>query len=70
MFCSKCGTKNPEGANYCSGCGARLNAPKLETPEATPDTPVKNNVSAAEIEISERNSVSLWRTTQKESWTL
>ena len=51
MFCNNCGTKNPEGANYCSGCGARLNAPKLETPEATPDTPVNNNVSAAEIEI-------------------
>ena len=51
MFCNNCGTKNPEGANYCSRCGARLNAPKLETPEATPDTPVNNNVSAAEIEI-------------------
>lgn len=50
-FCNNCGTKNPEGANYCFGCGARLNAPKLETPEATLDTPVNNNVSAAEIEI-------------------
>ena len=51
MYCNNCGTKNPDGANYCSGCGARLNAPKLETPEATLDTPVNNNVSAAEIEI-------------------
>lgn len=51
MYCNNCGTKNPDGAKYCSACGARLNAPKLETPEATPDTPVNNNVSAAEIEI-------------------
>lgn len=51
MFCNNCGTKNPDGANYCSGCGARLNAPKLATLRATPDTPVKNNVSPSEMEI-------------------
>lgn len=48
MFCNNCGTKNPDGANYCSGCGARLNAPKLATLRATP---VKNNVSPSEMEI-------------------
>jgi uncharacterized membrane protein len=24
MFCSKCGTENPEGAKFCSKCGAGL----------------------------------------------
>ncbi|TET55562.1 MAG: zinc-ribbon domain-containing protein, partial [Dehalococcoidia bacterium] len=24
MFCSKCGTENPEGNNFCSKCGAGL----------------------------------------------
>jgi hypothetical protein len=24
MFCSKCGTQNPEGAKFCSKCGAVL----------------------------------------------
>ena len=24
IFCRKCGTKNPAGSNFCSGCGAPL----------------------------------------------
>ncbi len=24
MFCSKCGTENPEGAKFCSKCGAKF----------------------------------------------
>lgn len=28
MFCSKCGTNNPDGATFCSGCGAPLAAPQ------------------------------------------
>ena len=24
MFCSQCGTENPEGAKFCSKCGAKL----------------------------------------------
>lgn len=50
MFCNNCGTKNPDGANYCSGCGARLNAPNLAIPRTTPDTPVNNNISDSEID--------------------
>ena len=26
MYCQKCGTQNPEGANNCQNCGAPLNA--------------------------------------------
>lgn len=25
MFCPKCGAKNPDGARFCSSCGANLN---------------------------------------------
>jgi uncharacterized membrane protein YvbJ len=29
--CQRCGTKNPEGARYCSGCGTKLSIfPRLE----------------------------------------
>lgn len=27
MYCQKCGTQNPEGANNCQNCGAPLNMP-------------------------------------------
>ena len=27
MFCRQCGKENPEGAQFCSGCGANLSAP-------------------------------------------
>ncbi len=30
MFCSKCGTKNPDNANFCQGCGSPLNKPFQE----------------------------------------
>ncbi|MCD7889032.1 MAG: zinc ribbon domain-containing protein [Oscillospiraceae bacterium] len=31
MFCSKCGTKNPDNANFCQGCGSPLNNPSQDT---------------------------------------
>lgn len=35
MFCNRCGHRNPEGANFCSSCGATLERPG---PEAGPTT--------------------------------
>ena len=35
MFCNNCGRQVPEGSNFCSSCGARLNlteVPAVETP--------------------------------------
>ncbi len=33
MFCSKCGTKNPDNANFCQGCGSPLIKPSQEKPQ-------------------------------------
>ena len=33
MFCSKCGTRNPDNANFCQGCGSPLNNPSQERTE-------------------------------------
>ena len=32
MFCIKCGTKLPEGSNFCSKCGANLSSTNENTP--------------------------------------
>lgn len=42
MICSKCGTQNPDGVNFCAACGAPLaNTPSPEQP-AAPGAPVYN----------------------------
>ena len=42
MICSKCGTQNPDGVNFCAACGAPLaDAPSPEQP-AAPGAPVYN----------------------------
>ncbi len=33
MYCSKCGTKNADGAKFCTECGARLTADETSEPE-------------------------------------
>ena len=50
MFCSKCGTENPEGAKFCSKCGNRLGAAVTPTegatePEAESSTGLSANVA-------------------------
>ena len=34
MFCSACGSRIPDGANFCVGCGARAGTPAAPTPPA------------------------------------
>ena len=34
VFCSQCGEKAPEGAEFCSGCGAPLLVPDAPNPES------------------------------------
>lgn len=36
--CQRCGTKNPEGARFCSGCGSKLTIfPRLEKKSKKPE---------------------------------
>src|SRR5438552_2698972 len=43
MYCIQCGANNPEYANFCGGCGSRLdkaaNAPVEKAAEASPSQP-------------------------------
>src|SRR2546423_1032342 len=43
MYCIQCGANNPEHANFCGGCGSRLdkaaNAPVEKAAEASPSQP-------------------------------
>jgi uncharacterized membrane protein/ribosomal protein L40E len=50
MFCSQCGEENPEGAKFCSKCGARLGVAATPTdvtakPEAESSTGLSANVA-------------------------
>lgn len=44
MFCTKCGNRNDEGANYCYACGASL--ARIQPPEYLPE-PAKFSVTEA-----------------------
>ena len=47
MFCSKCGTENPDGSKFCSKCGAELGAPaKPSEAEAKPEAESSTGMSA------------------------
>src|ERR671938_187273 len=43
MFCTQCGTRNPEGARFCANCGAALYAA-----DETPTTTI--NLTSQEVE--------------------
>ena len=58
MFCNNCGHRNPEGANFCSSCGAALEQASgdestvtLETVEAA--EPVDEDISVALDDLPE-----------------
>ena len=57
MFCNNCGHRNPEGANFCSSCGAALeqaagdeSTVTLETVEAEP---AEDDISVALDDLPE-----------------
>lgn len=39
MFCSACGTQQPDGTNFCGVCGAKLGAPAPQAPQPQPVQP-------------------------------
>ena len=54
MFCNKCGHKNPEGATFCSSCGAPLEAPEAVAEDPTTTiTLVPTETGGGEIPTAE-----------------
>ena len=53
MYCTNCGHKNPDGANFCSSCGAALG----EAPESTSST-VTFMAPEMEAELDEEIQIS------------
>ena len=50
MFCSKCGTENPDGAKFCSKCGEGFGVPSQPSeggakPEAESSTGMSANIA-------------------------
>jgi hypothetical protein len=52
MYCNNCGHKNPDGANFCSSCGAPL------TESAGPDTTVTFMAGELDTDIEEEIHIS------------
>lgn len=49
VFCNNCGHRNPEGANFCSSCGAAL---ATEDETTVTFTPVDGNAEPGEEDLS------------------
>lgn len=48
MFCSKCGTENPDGARFCASCGVALAvAAPVQAPPPPP--PVRGNADPTPV---------------------
>lgn len=45
MFCPKCGTENPEGAKFCSKCGAELGAAPAPSETSEASTNLQPNIA-------------------------
>ena len=52
MYCNNCGHKNPEGANFCSSCGAALN------PDEHTDTTITFQPGELEADLDEEVHIS------------
>lgn len=48
MFCSKCGTENPDGARFCASCGVAL-AAAAPVQAAPPPPPLRGVVDPAPL---------------------
>ena len=54
MFCANCGANNPDQAEFCTQCGAKLNA---EQQKATQQPVVENAAPKAAPVVDEENAV-------------
>ena len=55
MFCTQCGTKNPEGARFCANCGAALFAAD-DTPTTTAGRHPESDIFLDDITVSRRHA--------------
>lgn len=51
IFCTKCGTKNDDGAVFCEGCGSSLRKPAAL---ATPSTPITEPIKVSATPLSKK----------------
>ncbi len=49
MFCSNCGTKNADGARFCSGCGCALQSVPTQPTQPMAGTPAGGMVTEEEV---------------------
>jgi hypothetical protein len=52
MYCPSCGTYNPEGNDFCTGCGAALGKRTSSTEGTTLGLPVVEDEVEEEVEVS------------------
>lgn len=52
MFCSKCGTENPEDRNFCNNCGNALNNLKTKMDKTSEENVNQRNKITLSIAIS------------------
>lgn len=62
MFCSQCGTQNPDGAAFCVKCGTRLaasapDAPQPVQPEAPMSQPISRSVPGGAQPVKKSKTV-------------
>jgi len=51
MYCNRCGHRNPDGANFCSSCGAPLEKPGHEQPTTVVLGPGDANLDLGEDDV-------------------
>ena len=58
MYCNKCGTKNEDGANFCTECGAKLNNPSSDSSQSkeTEDYPAQAETNPVKKKPNRRRS--------------
>src|SRR5215831_14324577 len=49
MFCTQCGSQVASGANFCTGCGARVGQAPAQAPTQAPAPPVYTTPQAQEV---------------------
>lgn len=52
LYCNRCGHRNPEGANFCSSCGAPLDLASSDVAATITFTPIESAGEVGDPEVS------------------